>query len=159
MSKTCCYKSLYLVLFCAIMAACTGLTKVGTKEELIATDKAFSQLSEEKGMQYAFLEYAAEDVVMLRKNKLPIEGKNALIETFKTFSDTGFILTWEPLFADIAKSGELGYTYGIYTSVSEGPNGTTNESKGTYVSIWKKDQAGQWKFVLDTGNEGIGEQL
>jgi len=142
-----------------MMSACTGKSGVGTKEELIATDHAFSQLSSEKGMQYAFLEYAAEEVVMLRKNKLPMMGKNALIENFRTFSDTGFILTWEPLFADLAQSGELGYTYGVYTSVSNGSDGTTSERKGTYISIWKKDDSGKWKFVLDSGNEGIGEQL
>ncbi len=141
------------------MTACTSQSGTGTKDELIATDKAFSQLSSEMGMQYAFLEYAAEEVVMLRKNNLPMKGKNALIENFRTFSDTGFILTWEPLFADIAESGELGYTYGIFNSSSKGANGTIEESKGTYISIWKKDALGNWKFVLDSGNEGIGEQL
>jgi hypothetical protein len=27
--------------------------------------------------------------------------------------------------------------------------------KGTYVSIWKKDENGNWKWVLDTGNPGL----
>jgi ketosteroid isomerase-like protein len=26
---------------------------------------------------------------------------------------------------------------------------------GTYVSIWKKQPDGKWKFILDSGNEGI----
>jgi ketosteroid isomerase-like protein len=30
---------------------------------------------------------------------------------------------------------------------------------GTYVSIWKKDQFGNWKFVLDTGNEGLEPKI
>ena len=29
--------------------------------------------------------------------------------------------------------------------------------QGTYVSIWKKDKIGAWKFVLDSGNQGIGD--
>lgn len=32
------------------------------------------------------------------------------------------------------------------------------ENKGTYVSVWKKDNKGEWKFVLDSGNEGLDEQ-
>jgi ketosteroid isomerase-like protein len=28
--------------------------------------------------------------------------------------------------------------------------------KGTYISVWKKDAAGNWKYVLDSGNKGIG---
>ncbi len=159
MLKICCNNTLYFIIVCIMMSACTSQSGVGTKEELIATDNAFSQLSLEKGMQYAFLEFADKNVVMLRKNRLPLEGKNALIENFMTFSDTGFILSWKPLFADISKSGELGYTYGIFTSVSKSSDGTAEESKGTYVSIWKKDDSGKWKFVLDSGNEGTGEQL
>jgi ketosteroid isomerase-like protein len=29
---------------------------------------------------------------------------------------------------------------------------------GTYTSIWKKQSDGTWKFVLDTGNEGVGAE-
>jgi ketosteroid isomerase-like protein len=140
-------------------ASCAGPESAGSADGLISADKSFSKLSEEKGMKQAFLEYAAENVVMLRKNKLLMKGKAALAEHFMTFSDTGFVLTWEPVFAEIAGSGDLGYTYGIYTSVSQNPDGSKKESKGTYVSIWKKDTSGSWKFVLDSGNEGTGEQL
>ena len=28
---------------------------------------------------------------------------------------------------------------------------------GTYVSVWIKQHDRQWKFVLDSGNEGIGD--
>ena len=28
---------------------------------------------------------------------------------------------------------------------------------GTYVSIWKKDESGNWKYILDSGNQGTGE--
>ena len=126
------------------------------KEELLNIDKAFSELSEEKGMKFAFLEYAADDAVILRANSFPIKGKNAIAEDYKTFSDTGFILTWEPQYAEIAVSGELGYTYGIYTSTINDKEGNPTKNKGTYISIWKKDEKGRWKFVLDTGNEGLG---
>ena len=44
-------------------------------KDLIAIDKAFSALSREKGMNYAFLSYVAEDGVMLSPNRMPIVGK------------------------------------------------------------------------------------
>ncbi len=31
-----------------------------------------------------------------------------------------------------------------------------SKEKGTYVYIWKKDSNGKWKFVLNSGNEGLG---
>jgi ketosteroid isomerase-like protein len=128
------------------------------KQEILNTDKAFSELSKAKGMKHAFLEYAAENAVILRENSFPQVGKNAMVERFNSFSDTGFILTWEPKFADVAASDDLGYSYGIYSSTSKDSFGQPVVEKGTYVSVWKKVNDGKWKFVLDTGNEGLGEQ-
>jgi ketosteroid isomerase-like protein len=141
-----------------VFSGCNHQDKKADKEEILNIDRAFSKLSEEKGMKQAFLEYAAEDAVILREKSFPQVGKNAMAERFKLFSDTGFMLTWEPQFADVAASGELGYSYGIYTSTSKDSLGSPLVEKGTYVSIWKKDDRGKWKFVLDTGNEGLGEQ-
>jgi ketosteroid isomerase-like protein len=141
-----------------ILLQCKNTDHAKGKEEIINTDKAFSDLSKEQGMKHAFLEYAAEDVVILRKNSLPQSGKKMMEDRFASFSDTGFVLTWEPLYADVASSGELGYSYGIYTSTSSDSTGNPLIEKGTYMSVWKKDNAGQWRFVLDSGNEGLGEQ-
>jgi ketosteroid isomerase-like protein len=128
------------------------------KQEILYTDKAFSDLSKAYGMKHAFLEYAAEEAVILRENSLPQVGKSIIAERFKSISDSGFILTWEPQFADVAASGELGYSYGIFTTTSKDSLGNPVVEKGTYVSVWKKNNDGKWKFVLDTGNEGLGEQ-
>ena len=120
--------------------------------ELMAVDRAFSALSKERGINYAFLSYVAEDGVMLRPNKMPLVGKEKINALFHG-KDSDKEFTWEPLYADISESGELGYTYGTFSISIEGKT-----QKGTYVSIWKKDSRGKWKFVLDSGNDGLGEQ-
>ena len=117
----------------------------------MAVDRAFSALSKERGMNYAFLSYVAEDGVMLSPNKMPVVGKDKINALFHG-NDSDKEFTWEPLYADISGSGELGYTYGTYAITTEGET-----QKGTYVSIWKKDSKGAWKFVLDSGNDGLGE--
>jgi ketosteroid isomerase-like protein len=68
-------------------------------------------------------------------------------------NDSSVQMTWEPQGGDIAASGELGYTYGIY----ELRDGGDNVQRGTYVTIWKKQEDGKWKFVLDSGNQGLGD--
>jgi len=120
-------------------------------EDLIRVDKDFSAFSKAKGMKQAFLEYAADSAVLLQKDIVPIVGKEAIYESFESFSDTGFILTWEPLFADVSASGDLGYTYGLFTSHT-----TSGDllGRGKYVTIWKKQADGTWKYMLDGGNEG-----
>lgn len=122
-----------------------------TKDSLIETDKAFSALSREKGMNAAFTEYLAEDGVILRDNNQPFVGRVAFTKLYSG-DDSGFTLTWEPLYAEVAESGELGFTYGVYELDLQ-----DTVQKGTYVSIWRKDNDGNWKLALDSGNEGLGE--
>ena len=125
------------------------------KQELLNVDAQFSKLSEARGVNEAFLTYISEDGVLLRQNSSPIIGKVIIKERYFSRSDSGYTLTWKPMYADVAESGELGYTFGIYEFKAMNPEGNPIIGNGTYVSIWKKDQFGNWKLVLDTGNEGL----
>ena len=123
-----------------------------TAEDLIELDREFSALSRERGIKHAFLEYAADSAVLLQPNTMPIVGKKSISEAFESFSDTGFILTWEPLYGAISKSRDMGYTYGLYTSYIKADSSV---ERGKYVTIWAKQKDGTWKYVLDGGNEGL----
>ncbi|MEO6489416.1 MAG: hypothetical protein ABIO04_05685 [Ferruginibacter sp.] len=125
------------------------------KKELIQVDQAFSKMSEEKGMKNAFIEYIDSNGVLLRPGEIPIIGANA-IDYLIQLNDTGYTLTWQPNDAVISGSGDLGYTYGIYAMKQKSKDTTIY---GTYTSIWKRQKDGKWKFVLDSGNEGIGEGI
>jgi len=64
----------------------------------------------------------------------------------------GTSLTWAPIKADMAASGDLGYTYGNFVLTSKNKDGRLVTSYGKYTSIWKKQPDGQWKVVVDVGN-------
>jgi len=116
------------------------------------TDVDFSNRSKEIGMKKAFLEYIEDDGILLRKNRMPIVGADA-VDYLSSIDDSSFVLTWEPQGADMSQSSDMGYTYGVYTlKISD------STYKGTYVTIWHKQLNGKWKFVLDSGNEGVGEE-
>ena len=57
------------------------------------------------------------------------------------------VIRWKPLRADVAASGDLGYTWGVAESGpgKEGPF----KPYGIYVTIWKRQADGKWKFVYD----------
>lgn len=148
---------LFLIVLLVFLSCSTQVNLETEKQALIKTDSEFSNLSKEKGMNEAFLTYVAEDGVLLRRNSLPIKGKNVIREKLLSSPDTSVTLTWEPQYADVAKSGELGYTYGIYVIKGRDEKGNPASVKGTYCSIWKRDEKRNWKFVLDTGNAGLGE--
>jgi ketosteroid isomerase-like protein len=127
---------------------------IDDKIKMMDADRAFSKLSADKGMREAFMEYIDSNGVLLRPNEMPIIGANA-IDYLSQQVDKDYTLVWEPRGGDIAQSGDLGYTYGIYKMQ---PKAIDTTIFGTYLSIWKKQGDGTWRFVLDSGNEGLGNE-
>lgn len=117
-------------------------------------DIDFSDHSKAYGMKAAFLEYVHPNGVLLRPFSMPIVGYDA-IKKLLDEDNTDLTLTWSPLYGDVSLSGELGYTYGTYELGFKNEKGENEIRKGTYLSVWKKDDSGKWKWVLDTGNPGL----
>lgn len=137
-----------------VIFSCRNDLKNPDPEVLMRADRDFSSMSVREGMFKAFLQYIEEEGVILRDNSLPLKGREVLLQAYSGRSDTTFVLSWEPLFGKISDSGDLGYTYGIWTNTEKSTNQIT---KGTYLTIWHKQVDGSWKFVLDTGNQGLPE--
>jgi len=145
-------KALSLILVILILFSCTEKKSVADPKVLLDADIAFSDYSVKQGIQKAFIEFADDSVVLLKPKRMPIVGKLSLIKSYEGKSDSGVVLTWRPAKAIIAESGELGYTYGFWTFIAQ-----KDTSRGTYLTVWKKDTNGQWKYIADTGNEGLGK--
>ncbi len=147
----------YVIILLLLFSSCTNFdggdenASEKSLQEIQQADIEFSNFSRQHGMRKAFMEYIDDDGVMMRDNAMPIIGANA-IEYISSMNDSSIQLTWEPRGGDVAKSGDLGFTYGVYELKD-----SVNRQKGTYVTIWKKQSDGKWKFVLDSGNQGIGE--
>jgi ketosteroid isomerase-like protein len=62
-------------------------------------------------------------------------------------------LEWTPEDGDVAVSGELAYTCGYFTATATEKNGDKKVSKGKYLNVWKKDEKGHWKLLVDMGNK------
>lgn len=120
------------------------------KGEILETEQSFAKMTKEEGIQKAFLNYAAEDAVLMRNDSLVI-GKKAITNHFENQSteNTSVNLNWEPDFVEVAASGDLGYTYGKYTYSFVDANGNTVENKGIFHTVWKRQPNGIWKFVWD----------
>jgi len=149
-------KILLLFIVPFLLGACINkrpLQAIDPQADLLNTDRAFSKMSEEEGVKNAFIKYIDSDGVLLRPNQYPIVGADAM-DFISQNDDSTVTMTWEPKGGTIAQSGELGYTYGIYTIKLKRKNKTV---QGTYVSVWKKQRDGEWRFIMDSGNEGVGK--
>ena len=136
-------------LLLVLISACSAPSSV---EELMKVDRSFSQMAGEEGMNAAFSEYIADDGIVLRANARPFVGRQVVIDLLSKTDDSKFTLTWEPSDGMISESGDMGFTFGIYTIISDGA-----KRQGTSVTVWKKEGQDNWKFVLDAGNEGLGD--
>jgi ketosteroid isomerase-like protein len=140
------------LLFSLLSLAVTGSTAMAApKDELIAADKAFSDLSAAKGSNTAFLAYMADDArIFGTGNEPPIHGKAEATERFKA-SGNGDpktnILRWEPDYASACADGTQGFTDGRWTF----DGGGKIHLAGHYLTVWTKDGSGAWKFVADMG--------
>lgn len=146
--------SFFIVLLCVF--GCNqkkekSFNAVNEKVILMQTDKAFSDMSVAKGMKAAFIEYIDSNGVLLKPNQLPIVGANA-IDYLIQQDDSDYTLNWQVQNAFVSSSADLGYTYGVYALH---PKQKDTVLYGTYVSIWKRQSDNSWKFVLDSGNQGI----
>lgn len=143
------------LLAAALLAAGAALAEDpmdATREELMAADRAFSELSEREGRREAFDRFMAPEATMYREGRDPIAGREAIMALFPV--DAPGVLRWEPVFADVGSGGDLGYTLGTWWFEAAGQDGPPKVSRGHYVTIWKRQPDGAWRYVFDTGVTG-----
>jgi ketosteroid isomerase-like protein len=115
-------------------------------DQLLVREREFSNASATRGAQKAFDEYAADEVRVFRNDKQPLIGKALAAAALPA---SAVVWTWEPAFADVSQSGDLGYTYGIYQLTKNDAALKTEKSEtGNYYRIWKK-QRNTWRIVAD----------
>lgn len=146
------------VILIVVNCSCENNIQRDRIKVLKKTDVDFSNLSMRNGRNAAFITFCHDDAVMLLPDSHPILGKKSIRKLLLSKFDTSYTLSWNPEYALVSESGELGYTYGIWTFKTEDEHGNEILKKGTYTTIWKKDANNNWKFILDSGNEGLGEE-
>lgn len=123
--------------------------RASTLSSLVEAERAFARLSVKIGHVPAFLAYFADDVVTFPK--APTTGKESLRAQAESMPvPPPRVLDWEPWFADVAASGDLGCTTGP-TVLTDAASGMTLRT-GWYLSVWRHDANG-WRVAADIGIE------
>jgi len=119
---------------------------------LLDRDAEFDRVTAAEGME-GFLSFIADDAVFFPANAPIVTGKEAVGAVWiEVLTSPGVSLRWQPIKADLARSGELGYTYGRYQFTTTDPAGQSVTRHGKYVTIWKKQPDGAWRVAVDIGN-------
>ena len=136
----------FLIMCSACVTPGLAQTKTASPElgSLVDAERAFSRASAAKGIRDAFLEYLADDAIIFRPH--PLEARKWYLER----PATSGVLTWEPIFAEVSRGGDLGYTTGPW-EFRQGDANQQPNAYGHYVSVWRKQPNGLWRVVIDLG--------
>ena len=133
-------------IFCLVFVSCNENNIEKNKQELINADIAMSNLAMKEGFNHSIFLNADTNIVKFQENRLPLIGKNKLAVILEKNADIK-TLSWKPVGADVAASGDLGYTWGNWKY--QAPD---TAYYGNYFTAWKKQKDGSWKVALDGGN-------
>ena len=129
--------------------------KGSADDELFQADVAFSKTAGVENKD-AFFGTLLSDADLLAPHQPIAEGGEAAGAVFQgMFGLPGFGLTWQPTKAEVASSGDMGYTIGTYELKFDGPDGTPVVDNGKYMTVWKKQADGSWKVAVDMFNTSL----
>jgi len=146
-----------LLVTSALVLLFAGAAIAGPKEEMMAADRAFSDLSVKEGAHAAFLAYMADDVRLFDGDHPPILGKAAAaayyadVEQKNPKGQANSSLEWTPVEAEASGDGTLGWTRGTWVFSAKNADGSPRKVTGYYVTEWRRGEDGKYKFVLDIG--------
>jgi ketosteroid isomerase-like protein len=113
-------------------------------QSLVQAEKNFAQMSVEKGTREAFLANLADDGIVFDPG--PVNGKKLYEKRPASDAQLG----WQPIFADISRASDMGYTTGPW-EFKKNKNDDKPVGHGQFFSVWKKEPDGPWKVALDGG--------
>jgi len=116
---------------------------------LVEAERAFSRASVERGVRESFLAFFADDGINFQPH--PTNTREAFLKRPAPATHPPVTLYWEPVFADVSRAGDLGYTTGPYRLSDQSAERRPTQH-GYYFSIWKRQQpGGAWKVAVDVG--------
>lgn len=132
----------------AVLLTGAALAPAETREEalasLVAAERGFAQTSVDSGVNAAFLGVLSADSTVYQPG--PVNGR----EAYSAGEDPPIVLSWYPVTADIAASGDLGFTTGPFSMTPKDPT-ETRRGSGHYTSVWRRLASGKWELVVDLG--------
>jgi ketosteroid isomerase-like protein len=135
--------SLFLLLFFAMLLVQAQQFANKDLQSLVDAERAFSRMAKDKNTREAFLANLIDESISFSPG---ITNAKPFWEKLPITNDW---LYWQPVYADIAASGDFGYTTGPW---SYSKTRTTAPTVfGEYITVWRKQADGKWKVLIDAG--------
>ncbi len=127
--------------------------KSAARAELLRVDGEWSAAAGSPDVE-RIVSYWSDDAVVTSPHEKPLAGKAAIRKfVADSLKVPGFSVRWQPAEAIVSSSGDLGYTTGSNVFTFPDAAGNVVTTPGRYVTVWKKDETGRWRCVIDFWNE------
>lgn len=142
-----------MVFLLLVMVSCNPKTEIKSsenyREEIRKTEHEFKTTAQDDGIAEAFYLFADSSAVINRGMDSLITGKENIKHYYERLVYQNATVDWEPDFIEVSETGDLGYSYGKYLWQIKDTTGRINEYRGIYMTVWKKQKDGTWKYVWD----------
>lgn len=128
-----------------------GADAAQVRQELMQAERSFAAAVAQQGVDAWIAVFDSNGAEITPRGV--IRGSAAIREHMTPqLADTSILLSWAPDTADAAASGDLGYAIGHW-KITPRARPDSILAHGNYVTIWKRQANGEWKAVVDIGNQ------
>lgn len=110
---------------------------------IVAAERAFAADFPALGIGGSFTKWSEPDAIIIAGGEARTVSE-VFAEAPRTRQPGEPLIEWWPVFAGIARSGELGFT--------TGPAARDQEGYGHYFTVWRRQDDGSWLWVYDGGS-------
>jgi len=146
-----------VLLILTISGALSSAQKMrsGPEDAIRAADQHWARVFAAKDLENS-VAFCAENASVLAPNAPIATGKQAIGQLFSGFfALPSLTIEWHPTKVEVARSGELGYSTGVYQMSFKDSSGKLVTDRGKYVTVWKKQADGSWRVALDIFNSDL----
>lgn len=110
---------------------------------IVAAERAFAADFPALGLAGSFSKWGHPDGIIIAEGRART-ARELFADAPRTRQPGEPLIEWWPLFAGVARSGELGFT--------TGPAARDQEGYGHYFTVWRRQEDGSWLWVYDGGS-------
>ena len=139
-----------------------GCASAGSPTEeqsrILRLDAEWSRAAQDRDVDRA-VSFWAEDAIVFPPGSPPVAGKAAIREfVVKSFQTPGFGISWKTATVTVSRGGDMAYTTGTNRVTFVGPDGKQVGIEGKAVTVWRRENDGTWKCVIDIWNDASKPQ-
>ncbi len=129
-----------------------NLDSLASIDAIIKADNAWDSLSALNSAD-GWLSFYTDDAIMMPPGeKVCIDKASRAVSINNMFGLPGASMRFQATKIEVAKSGDLGYSSGVYQFKSKDATGKESLETGKFCETWKKQPDGSWKCIVDIWN-------